>query len=379
MKYIRLFGLCVFILLLASCNDSNHLPKTPPEPSMGVIGNGQKNPPPEKKLPIIPLVLEDGEFNQVHDWMETNKIIYSYTKGSTYYLATFDVYTEATELLYTSENPIVSVIVHPERKKLLVQTAPLTYQASITIMDTNGNILTEQDIASSEVSIEWNPTNDNYLLITAFNEDWSYEVYHLQVQNKQLEKHNHLQPFYKWFNSDNVLEQKWGEGIALFAPLWKTNIEDKEQSESFFPSVYYYDWLAQTYLFTITVPESDETTFQYRFYTDENSNPMYQLDMPNLTQFTDWIVPFYTFTEQDEMFYTFVPEHHGIIDTYGGTFALKQYDLEQQIEKTLFDSLENKPISCDGTSNLCLYGYQFEQIIDLEELNITSLISKMEE
>lgn len=378
MKYIRFFSLCCFILLLASCNHSNKLPKTPPEPSIGVVGNGQKNNPPEEKQPIIPIAIKDGEFNQVHDWIETNKLIYSYSKGHTYYLATFDVYTEATELLFTSENPIVSVIVHPERNKLLVQTAPLTYQASIIIMDTNGNILTKQDIASTEVSIEWDPSNDNQLLLTAFNEDWSYEVYYLHVQNEQLEKRNHLEPFYKWFSSDHVLEQKWGEGIALSSPLWKTNIDGEQQSETFFPSVYYYDWLAPKYLFTITVPESDETMFHYRFYKDKDKDTehLYQIDMPNLTQFTDWIVPFYTFTEQNEMFYTFVPEHHGIIDTYGGTFALTQYDLTNQTEKILFDSLENKPITCDVTSHLCLYGYQYEQVIDLKELEITSLISQ---
>ena len=44
-------------------------------------------------------------------------------------------------------------------------------------------------------------------------------------------------------------------------------------------------------------------------------------------------------------------------------------------KKTIMEGLENEPLSCSPSGDVCLYGYYFEKIIDLESKIVTKIIS----
>ena len=50
--------------------------------------------------------------------------------------------------------------------------------------------------------------------------------------------------------------------------------------------------------------------------------------MPNLTQYSDWLVPFYDYIEKSNEFLTFAPKHHGNSDDYAGGFRLLKIDID---------------------------------------------------
>ena len=64
-------------------------------------------------------------------------------------------------------------------KKLFFHTSPHTYVANIYFTDIKGNIQYTTEINSYELDYEWNEADASSMLITAFFEDWSYKVQHI--------------------------------------------------------------------------------------------------------------------------------------------------------------------------------------------------------
>ncbi|MFK4997670.1 hypothetical protein ACI2OX_09675 [Bacillus sp. N9] len=215
---------------------------------------------------VNPLTVKEGHFQSIYGWLDHETILWSYERAGTYYLSSHHLFTNESTIIFTTFAPIVDVIVHPDREKILIHTSPHTYGAEIFVINVKGEIHYSTEIESHELAFEWSDTDDSKLLITAFNADWSYKVYSVNTTTKQLTERNHLQPFMKWYGDQTIIEQRWEEnGLSFFAPLWKTLMSDQQSSSLLLENVYHFD-VHKDYLMAITVPDDDQTTIEYHFY-----------------------------------------------------------------------------------------------------------------
>lgn len=159
----------------------------------------------------------------------------------------------------------------------------------------------------------------------------------------------------------------------LFSPLWNTSVNKHAESKLLLDEVYRFD-VFSNYLMAITVPVDNQTVFQYHFFNPLMENKM-TIEVPNLTQYSDWIVPYYEYNPMNNRLITFAPIHHGSADSYNNGFKLIELNLDAFTETELLANIENKPISCAPAGDLCLFGYQFEQLLDLKNGNIDPLVS----
>ncbi|MBS4199664.1 hypothetical protein KHA93_08345 [Bacillus sp. FJAT-49732] len=362
----------VFTLLVSGCSIT--VTDAPPSNTPKVEHPFEENKKQEKastKHPE-PLQIQNGSFEKVYGWLDNETILYSYINEGKYVLESDQLYSKHHEVIFTSEAPIMNVLIHKHSKKLFIHTSPYSHSANVYFTDFKGNIEFSTEIDSYELVYEWNETDPSLMLVTAFFEDWSYKVHLINVNTGKVEEVEDVQPFLKWYNDKQILEQDWKvDDLAFFAPVLKKSLYETTDPVKVFEDVFRFDIFANN-IMTIKVEEDNIEALKYTFF-DLQQQKIFDITLPNITQYSDWLIPYYTFNEKSKTFLTFAPKKHDSIELYNEDYELISVDLNEHKKTVLFNNIENKPILCSKEGDLCLYGYQYEQLLDLNTGKILPL------
>jgi hypothetical protein len=373
---VKFFSISAFLFIIAGfvlgCSNnqfsqpnvgSSHNPIKKEEPGVSFFG--------EKIMPIAEM---EGSFSEVAGWLTEDTILYitNLDKGSNLY--TYHLSSGVSSLFYQSDVPIVSTDISPLRDKILIHAAPTSYQAEVIVVDINGETLSQAKIDSFELAYEWNLENEEEVLLSAFNEDWSFNTYILNIRNSSLSEVNLPEPFVVWPKAKELLYLKWDEnGLNLNAPLIKRNLDNKKE-DTIMTSVHHID-SSKEYILAVSTSEQDSKESIYRIMNTEFEK-ISEFEVHHLTAFSSWLVPFYDLIDREQKLIYLHPIRSGEADLYDEGFVLTEYSFETKKGKQLLNDLENEPISCSSNGTLCLYGYQYEKLIDLKEKEIINLVKQ---
>jgi hypothetical protein len=323
----------------------------------------------------LPMDIPEGEFFKVAGWYSKDQILYITNQGQTSSLYTYDLISGKSELLFKNDDPIVTAIPSPTRKYILIQSSPSSYEGVITIIDRKGGVKWEHALASYELEYAWNPYNESEIMVSKFNEDWTFKVFKLDMKQKELTELSIPQPFVKWIDHKRIAYLNWDQNKpALVAPLIIKDLSSASEnivSQNVFQFSTFKD-----VLLTITVNDNEETHAIYSFFNEEYNKAVFSFSIPQLTKFSDWLVPYNDFNTEKQQFLTFQPIRSGEADTYSDGFQLVSYHLKTGKSAILLEGLKNEPLSCSPTGETCLYGGQFEKLIDLKSKKIMNLIKE---
>lgn len=372
LKYGKYMLILVFIflpLLLSACtNKEQAKPKIPAKnekPKASLLTGS------EWKLPIS---IPEGEFYKLSGWISDEEVLYITNLEQTSMVYRYQLLTGKSELIYKSECPIVNVQISPSKKFILIHSAPSSYEGLITIIDAKGNEKYREAIPSYDLVFEWNPINESQVLVSKFNEDWTFQIMLLDMKNSKSTVVSLPQPFVKWLDEKKLAFLNWDEdNPALFAPLMVKGL-DNENEQTLFPKVFQFSTFRHL-LMTITVNDQDQTKATYSFF-DKQNKEIFTFSIPQLTKFSDWLVPFYDFNEQKGQFMTFKPLNSGEVDSYRGGFELMAYYLKKGSSERIMTGLENEPINFSPSGEALLYGNRYEKIIDIKGRKIYKLIKE---
>ncbi len=271
----------------------------------------------------IPISNPVGELNKVVGWMNDNQIVYIVNLEQTSDVFQYNLLTGKNDLLFHSDAPIAAVQISPSKKYLLIQSAPSTFQGMVTIIDTKGTELFKHSFAAFELAFEWNPYSESSIFVSKFNEDWTYQMFLIDLNHSKLSEVTLPQPFLKWVDKNEIAYLNWDiNNPSLFAPLVVKNLEDKQEKE-IFPSISQFSAF-QNLLMTITVDEKDQSKAIYSFYNKELKR-IFTFSIPQLTNYSNWLVPFNDYSERRNLFITFKPLKSGEADSYSDGFELVSY------------------------------------------------------
>jgi hypothetical protein len=371
MKFLSALSvLLVFSLLLGSCSNNNQ-PISKPTGKNRTVDGSDRLVLKEWKLPIS---IPEGEFYKLGGWLDEDQILYITNLEQTSNVYRYNLLSGKSELIYKSDKPIVTVKISPSKKYLLIQASPSTNQGLITIIDLKGSELLKNSYSSYDLAIEWNPYDESKILVSKFNKDWTYQVSLIDLKTKKTTETSLPQPFIKWIGKEDIAFLNWDDNsLALFAPLLDKKL-GAEKVEIINPMVYQFSAF-QNVLMTITVNEQDQSNAIYSFY-DKDIMPIFTFSIPQLTKFSDWLVPFYDFNGNKGEFITFKPVKSGEADSYSDRFELVSYNLKNGSHKLISGGLKNEPLSFSPLGDACLYGNQFEKLIDLKTNKIYELTKK---
>jgi hypothetical protein len=316
----------------------------------------------------------EGEFFKVVGWLSNNQLLFITNKGQTSNLYRYELTSGHSELLYKSDYPIVTAVASPSKKYILIQSSPSSYEGFITIIDRKGKTKYEHALASFELEYAWNPYNETEILVSKFNEDWSFEVFKLDINKEGLVNLSLTQPFVKWIDRNHIAFMNWNQNNpTLFAPIVMKDLSSTTEKEAF-QKVYQFTTFKDL-LLTITVNEQENTHALYSFF-DRKNHSVFSFSIPQLTKFSDWLVPFYDFNEDKQQFLTFQPLKSAEADTYADGFQLVSYQLKTGKSSILFSGMDNEPISCSPSGEACLYGGQFEKLINIKSKKVYNLVKE---
>lgn len=357
--YIITLILLVFFLFIVGCDHQKSIQK-----------------PIAKKESIVerlkPLELKENQFEKVVGWLNNEKILYITQQNKEYLVKSYQLDNGDSEILFQSKDPVKNVIISPDYSKILVQTAPLTYLAKLFILDLNGKTIFSQEIESFDLAFDWNEINPQKIAISVFFEDWSYKINILDLDTFDISEHSYTDPFIKWFGNNTILLQEWSKNdIRLTAPLVSMSLNNPKNHQTLFKKIYQFDTSKQ-YLMTITVGSNNKEKAIYHFY-NQSMEEEYTFQAPHLSQFNDWLVPYYDFKHKYK-FLSFIPYESGSIDEYEKEYKLVSYDISRRDEKVIMEHLQNEPISCSPNGEICLYGFQFEKLLDLINKRVIPLV-----
>lgn len=371
-SYCFLLIIILFTLLLSACSKEK-LEKPIPYSKHESIGL-------KDSVPLsyfgkefsLPIDVEEGNFYSSVGWLDNHSIIYITELGSSTNVYLYDLYEGKSRKIFESEFPIVSAQISPSKEQFLIHSAPTTFEAQINVFSKDGNETFTKRIASSELTFEWNPFNENLLLVSSFTEDWDFNTYKLNIEERTLSKLELTQPFSYWLNDNELVYLDWDlNNPSFFANVKKINLNSKVV-EDLFSNIYQVAMIGDK-LLTIKVDENVQETAIYTFY----SNSLQELKsfvMPHLSRYSDWLVPFYEYLSQKDEFLTLKPLYSGEFDMYREGFELVSYSLHSESEEVLFEHMDNERLSCSPSGTHCLYGNYLDNLLDLEEKSVIKLV-----
>lgn len=319
----------------------------------------------------LPIAIPEGEFYKVGGWVTDHQLLYitNLEQTSTVYL--YDLFTGKSERLYNSEVPIVTLHVSPSKKYILLHSSPSTYEGKVTIISSEGNQIIEQSFASYELSFEWNPYNESEVLVSAFNNDWTYQMQLIDIEKRTTTELALPQPFIKWVGDKEIGYLQWDEDHpTLTAPLMVQKLETDEV-ETIFSEVLHFSAYRDG-LMTITVKDNVKSIYSF---LNQDLKPIFSFSVPNLTMFSGWLVPFYDMNEKGQ-FLTLEPVKSAEADAYSEGFKLVAYDIKKGSNSIILNDLNNEPVLLAPSGKASLYGNKFEKIIDLSTKKIYDLVKE---
>jgi hypothetical protein len=362
--------LLVFASFFSACA---HQQDAKPSPSED---NDKENVPPSQPEDTwkLPIEVPEGEFYKVGCWYSDHQLLYitNLEQSSSVYL--YNLLTGSSELLYKSEVPIVTLQVSPSKKNILIQSSPSTYEGQVIILTSEGSEIFKQSIPSYELAFEWSPFNESEILISSFNEDWTYLMLLLDIDQRKTTELTLPQPFIKWIGNEEVAYLNWSEDSpSLFAPL-RTKKLDTEAEEEIFTDVLQF----ATYndiLMAVTVQDDEQLQATYTFYNKEKKE-LNSFSIPHLSMFSGWLVPYNDLNEKKGKFITLKPVKSAEADMYTEGFELVSYDIENGSSNVIMKNLNNEPILLSPSGETALFGNRFEKVIDLKTKELRELVEK---
>jgi hypothetical protein len=371
-KNLIFFILILIFLSLLLCACTNREPEKPKIPA--------KNGSFDKTLPAIgsewklPIVIPEGEFYKLGGWLTEDQVLYITNLEQTSSIYRYHLLTGKSEVIYKSDQPIVNIQISPSKEFILVHSSPSSYEGLITIIDTLGSVRLQESFASYELVFEWNPYNESEVLVSKFYEDWTFQVVMLDINNSKITELSLTQPFIKWMNAKDIAYLNWSENSpTLFAPLLVKGIENGIE-KTVFPTVLQFSTFRDL-LMTISVNDQDQSMATYSFF-DNKIKRLFSFSIPQLTKYSDWLVPFYDYNESKGQFITFRPLISADADSYKDGFLLLTYNLKDGSNKLIMEGLENEPVDISPSGEAILYGNRFEKIIDIDAKKIYELIKE---
>lgn len=364
-NFYTIFSFMLFLFLLSGCEKEYSDHQTIQKPK-------------EPIMELKPIHVDNGEFEKVAGWFDNHTILYITKNDQEFQVYKYNITSGKQSLFFNSKDSIKTVKIGPDRSKVLIQTAPLSNLARIYILDDEGKTIYTKDIESFDLTYNWNKENPQLLALTIFYEDWTYKVKVLQLNQLQMTEYVFDDPFVKWFGSNSLIMQTRNkEDSSAPSNLISYNLKQVYQPKTLKTNLYQFDTYKDLLMTVEVNPQAKEEAI-YHFY-NKSLKDKFSFRVPHLSQFNEWLVPFNDYLEKEKHFLSFIPYESGSIDQYDKDYKLISFDIENQKEKVLFKNLKNEPITCSPNEKLCLYGYQFENIIDLKGKRVIPLVKEIEE
>lgn len=347
--------LLVSVFIMSACSEKKEQPSVQPdieEPS-NLVEKPAEPPTPHVFKP------DPSNFHFIADWLTDTRILYVEKDEGMYKVNYFDIETGESGFVYKDESFIIDVLVHPSRDYLLVHTSEQANAAVVKVIGMDGTIQHQAEIDSIELSVEWNRANPDKILFSAFQEDWSFDLFVFDGLDDSLSVVNFDDPFAKWAGNDRIMGLLFnghpldGGEIRLF------QLETEETSTIEMDNVIYHDVFEDS---MVVVQVNDQDVFTYTVRNLEGT-VIAGWTLPAVSNYSEWVTPEIEWLDVNRLIVK-SPEKSGQLDEMASAFNL--YLIENGNLEQLTKGLDAGPLKCSPSGRYCVNGYTSDELIDMK-------------
>lgn len=310
-------------------------------------------------------------YYSVLEWLNDELILYMEETPLENNIYAYNLFTGDITEFYSTNNPVLSVRANKNHDLFALHTAPSSYEANVIVVNKYGIPVMEYTFPSYDLTYEWNPFNPEQLMITSFQEDWSFENYMMEVESGKVQKVLLSNPFVHWVHDQKVAFLEWNtDEPSLTAPLYAFDLQTNAMQLLTEDVISFATF--SNYLFTISNNRSEDHIADYTLYLLPDMQVKKTYTAPILSMYSTYLIPFIEYVPSKGSLFIFQPYDGGNVDNYANKYQLKSISMTE--EKVLFDDVENLPLRCAPSGGYCLYGYQYEKIIDINKQQIMNIM-----
>lgn len=160
-------------------------------------------------------VIEDHHYERVVGLISDRTIAYIASDSVKSALKTVDLFTGKVETIVEKEGEIQNVYYHSKAKQYFVQWTSDIAPYEAELYDAEGRFIYWFPVKGVELYVNWNEDDASQLLLTTFNEDWSYETYHYDIALEHGRWIASPSPFPIWWNDSIVYYDESQKRVVL--------------------------------------------------------------------------------------------------------------------------------------------------------------------
>jgi hypothetical protein len=356
----RMFFFCVAILLLTGCTEKTNEVIEGPTAIKHPGHNELIKEEISKSLTVDP-----AKFHFVVDWLTESKVLYVKKENGFYQVNSFDLESGQTETLYKDASMIIDVLIHPSKKYLLLHTSDNTTSATVKIVTMDGTVQDEVIVASTELAIEWNDIDPSLILLTAFHQDWTFDLF---LYNGKVESFDLLameDPFPKWLGEDKIAIGYVKDHILDGGEIHTYEPVTEKWGQLDINGVVYFD----TYEDTLLVVRINEEGDALYTIMEQEGLIHSEWTMPVISNYSEWVIPEIEWISNGTVFLP-TPEKGGQLDELTSPYRLIRVTEGRQ--DVIVDEIGAGFLRCSPSGRKCLTGYSSENLVDVETAEETT-------
>ncbi|MBC6314622.1 hypothetical protein [Listeria grandensis] len=310
------------------------------------------------------------EFQRVVGWIDDENVLLQLRKDRKIIFESLNVFTGKRHQIYETANVISEVIISPNRDRFLIYSAKRKDMAVLDIISMSGSLMSSKEVKPQNIEFSWNQDDQDKMFMTTFDTDWNYQVFQWDISSGSVTKLNTHSPFISWYSDNLFVSNQKATPQQDRGDLFLEDARDKSVKNLIVADIYQFAVSANTLL--TTEPSKDEKSMIYNFRTI-GFQSYYKYEAPRVYDELGTFFPFYDLNVEQESFLTFEPYESKKLTNHGGEFKLIKIDPKAKSAKTILELVNNEPILTSPNGKYCLYGYLFDQIIDLKTRDMTYL------
>lgn len=351
--------LLVVALFLSACQFKDATPSTGDETEEEVV------------FEQIPLPRE--EFRKIIGWKSEEEIIVQSGDIDGDSLYSFNIFTGSFSLLYETDSFILASNVIASEEKIIVQQVK-NAASTLIVLSYAGEQIQELPINSNGfVDINVNAQNPAVAFVSYYEGDNNTSVYNWNIETNE----------YTAVESASLNPQWYSENLYLFIDneddftleTGKLYMGDIRNGEVLLLDSYASDFFLHEDTFIKFTPSDFNEqeimlTYQYPFLVDAGF-----MVAPKVTMNNRILFPYLTQAERGTSIYGIFAEKAVSIEEEPGQFIFAELNFEEGQIEPIVEVPEEAPILISANGQYCLYGWNFELLIDIENQTIHELIS----
>ncbi|WP_438310924.1 hypothetical protein [Sporosarcina sp. FA9] len=351
----KLFALFIMTLIVAGCSQKNASIEKIPEK----VAPLEEDSSTKEEAFEHTLTADQAKFHFIADWLTDTTVLFVEKDQNLYYLKIFDFETGNIAILYEDTSIIADVKIHPSKELILLHTSNNPASATIKILGLDGVLQDEIIVESSELSIEWNDLDPSLILLTAFHQDWTYDVFLYNGKSKAdgfglIDIGN---PFPKWAGKGSILTSSIDEHPLVGGDLNIYDIATEKWKLAELGNVVYFD----TYMESMLVVRIDDDETAHYSIINLDGTVTADWKMPAVSNYSEWVLPEINWISANTVILA-SHEFGGQLDELGESYRLTRVTGGHQ--ESLADNVLATLLRCSANGERCLTGYSAERLIN---------------